>query len=188
MVLAIHAAGGHDVGPYCDSLVTDPPYGLGIAANPFRQKYEAQGLDDKPADSETIDHLRSLSTYQIIWGGNYFNLPPSQCFLIWDKVQPETFSSSICEKAWTNLRKPAKLFCRHVVSYVKEHPTEKPIELMNWCIAQLPECRLVLDPFAGSGTTIYAAKQLGKSAIGIEIEEKYCEIAAKRLSQEVFQF
>lgn len=169
-----------------DITVTDPPYGIGIAANPVRQKHVKRDWDNAPPADDVFGFLRFISKYQVFWGGNYFDLPPAQCFLVWDKVQPENFSLAMCEQAWTNFGKPAKMFRRHVVSFDKQHPTQKPIELMKWCIATAPEeCRSVLDPFAGSGTTLEAAKALGLTAVGIEIEERYCEIAAERLSQEV---
>ena len=91
----------------------------------------------------------------------------------------------MCEQAWTTLKGPAKIFARHVVSYHKDHPTQKPLELMHWCLNFAPNASTILDPFMGSGTTLRAAKDLGRKAIGIEIEERYCEIAAKRLAQGV---
>jgi site-specific DNA-methyltransferase (adenine-specific) len=186
-ILAIHLAAGHDVEPHSRCVLTDPPYGLGIAAHPFRQKYEVSDWDDEPMDAETTNFLLRFGTEQIIWGGNFFPLPPAQCFLVWDKCQPEEFSSSMCEQAWSSIKSPAKLFRFPVLGYQKFHPTQKPVELMRWCLKFSSQAE-VLDPFMGSGTTLIAAKDMGKSAIGIEIEEKYCEIAAKRLSQEVFDF
>lgn len=144
--------------------------------------------DSSPPTRETLNLVNSMAPFSIIWGGNYFPLLPCQCFLVWDKVQPEMFSTSMVEMAWTNLGGPAKLFRRRVIGYHKEHPTEKPIELMRWCLSFAPEAQTILDPFMGSGTTLRAAKDLGRKAIGIEIEERYCEIAANRLRQSVLQF
>lgn len=129
-----------------------------------------------------------MGKMRLCGGGNYFNLPGHQRFLIWDKVQPEDFSSAMCEYAWTSLIGPAKLFRRRVVGYCKEHPTQKPLELMHWCLNFVPNAQTILDPFMGSGTTLRAAKDLGRKAIGIEIEEKYCEIAVKRLAQGVLKY
>jgi DNA modification methylase len=171
--------------PKVDLVLTDPPYGIGIANNPFRQKYEKQCWDDCCPSDYLIQQCREKGQKQIIWGGNYFNLPPTQCFLIWDKVQPQDFSSSMCEFAWTNLKQPAKMFQKRVVQVEKFHPTTKSIGLFLWCIEQAGNVHTILDPFMGSGTTLVAAKQLGRKAIGIEIEEKYCEIAVKRLGQGV---
>lgn len=165
--------------PKVDLVVTDPPYGIGIANNPFRQKHEKSDWDDSPCSQEIITAMRGKSTHQIIWGGNYFGLPASQGFLVWDKLQPQDFSSSMCEMAWWSHQHPAKCFRKSVTSYSKQHPTQKPLELMSWCI-QFHE-GTILDPFLGSGTTLVACKELNRNGIGIEINEKYCEIAKKRL-------
>lgn len=167
--------------PKVDAVVTDPPYGIGIASNPVRQKHQRMGWDAAPLELNTFEMMRSRSAHQIVWGGNYFGLPPSQGFLVWDKVQPEEFSLAMCEQAWCSVQAPAKLFKRHVVSYSKEHPTQKPVELMQWCIERLPASRTILDPFMGSGTTGVAAVKLGRKFIGIEIDESYFSIACRRI-------
>lgn len=171
--------------PKVDLVVTDPPYGIGIASNPFRQKHEKQDWDEKPVSVEHLNMMRSVSKHQVIWGGNYFEtLFPAQGFLIWDKGQPEDFSSAMCELAWMSKKSPAKMFKKWVVSYEKQHPTQKPTTLMKWCVQQFTNGdtpNSILDPFMGSGTTLVACKELGKNGIGIEINEKYCAIAKKRL-------
>jgi site-specific DNA-methyltransferase (adenine-specific) len=187
--ITIYHADCRDVLPQlgrADLLLTDPPYGIGLAGNPFRQRFARAQWDEEPVNEALLNACIEQSKYAIVWGGNYFGLPAHQRFLVWDKVQPEDFSSAMCEQAWTNIDGPAKLFRRHVVSYEKWHPTQKPIELMRWCIGIAPDdVDLVLDPFMGAGTTIRAAKDLGKRAIGIEIEERYCEVAVERLRQGV---
>ena len=100
---------------------------------------------------------------------------------MWDKVQPQDFSSAMCEMAWVSIQKPAKIFKRHVVTYKKYHPTTKPKELMLWCLDKNKKYNLNLDPFLGSGTTAVACKELNRNFIGIEINKEYCEIAKKRL-------
>ena len=167
--------------PKVDCVITDPPYGIGIAANPFRQKYEAMKWDDAAASADRIAACIGAGEACLIWGGNYFDLPATQGFIVWDKVQPEDFSSSMCEYAWSNLAKPAKLFKRHVVSFEKHHPTTKPIELMEFCIKWMGNPATILDPFMGSGTTGVAAMQLGRKFIGIEIEPKYFAVASERI-------
>ncbi len=165
-----------------DLVLTDPPYGIEIANNPFRQKFEKQDWDNSTPSLEYFDEIFRVSKNQIIWGGNYFELPPSQCFYVWDKVQPENFSSSMCEMAWVSKQSPAKLFKQRVVSIQKWHPTTKPIELMKWCLSFFPEAQTILDPFMGSGTTAIACKQLKRDFIGIEISKDYCKISEDRLS------
>ena len=167
--------------PKVDAVITDPPYGIGIAANPVRQAHEKLDWDSSVPDSCVINSVVSAGELAIVWGGNYFALPPSQCFYVWDKVQPQDFSLAMCEQAWTNKKGPAKLYRQSVLSYRKEHPTQKPIELMKWCIEQAGIPQTILDPFMGSGTTGVAAVQMGRQFIGIEREPKYFDIACKRI-------
>jgi DNA modification methylase len=200
-----------------DLLLTDPPYGIGEAAgaNKSRNKpfgkslphntrnriipardYGVADWDDKTPADWLFGLMRESATWQIIFGGNYFPLPPSRCWLVWDKDNSGDFAD--CELAWTNLDKAVRkirwrwngMLQEHMDDKeVRVHPTQKPEAVMRWAIKQAPESvQSVLDPFLGSGTSLVAAKALGKSGIGIEREEKYCEIAAKRLSQEVFSF
>jgi DNA modification methylase len=171
--------------PTFDLLLTDPPYGIGIAANPVRQAHEVSDWDNARPDRALLGLCLSMASHQIVWGGNYFGFPASQCFLVWDKGQPQEFSLAMCEQAWTNLKMPAKMFRKRVTSYRKQHPTEKPVELLAWCVALVPSAQTIFDPFAGSGSTGEAAMRLGKAAVLVEREERYCEIAAKRLEQEV---
>lgn len=164
-----------------DAVVTDPPYGIGIAANPVRQKHERANWDAAPPDDAVFAMLLDAAPMHVIWGGNYFNLPPKQCFFVWDKGQPENFSLAMCEQAWVSRKGPAKLYRRSVLSYEKEHPTQKPVDLMEWCIRQIGSPDTILDPFMGSGTTGVAAARLGRKFIGIEIDEKYFQIACRRI-------
>lgn len=192
-----------------DLLLTDPPYGIsaekgqqsranrrgGRALAPSRD-YGAGDWDSRPA-SEAIALARRLSRWQVIFGGNYYDLPPARCWLVWDKENGENDYAD-CELVWTNLHKPVrKLTYRwHGMltepGCVKEdrwHPTQKPEAVMRWALIQAPQdVKTVIDPFMGSGTTLVACKRLGRTAVGIEREEKYCEIAAKRLAQEALPF
>ncbi len=170
-----------------DAVITDPPYGIGIAKNPVRQMHEKMDWDAAVPDTSLIDACIACGDIALLWGGNYFELPPSQCFFVWDKMQPQEFSLAMCEQAWTNKKGPAKIYKQSVLSYRKEHPTQKPVELMAWCIEQLGNPQTILDPFMGSGTTGVAAIQLGRSFIGIEREPKYFDIACQRIEQAVAQ-
>lgn len=170
--------------PRLDLLLTDPPYGIGIAANPVRQKHQKQDWDDLCPPRYLVEMAVESARFAIVWGGNYFGLPASRKFLVWDKQQPADFSLAQCEQAWCSWDGNAKTYTKRVIGYAKVHPTQKPEGLMQWCIGQAPEkVETIIDPFMGSGTTLVAAKLEGRQAVGIEINEKYCEAAAKRLEQ-----
>jgi len=170
-----------------DAAITDPPSGSSIAKNPVRQMHEKMDWDASVPETSLIDACIACGDIALLWGGNYFDLPPSQCFFVWDKMQPQEFSLAMCEQAWTNKKGPAKIYKQSVLSYRKEHPTQKPVELMAWCIEQLGKPQTILDPFMGSGTTGVAAIQLGCKFIGIEREPKYFDIACTRIEQAVAQ-
>lgn len=116
----------------------------------------------------------------IIWGGNYFDLPASRCWLAWDKLNAVPTMADL-ELAWTNLDRPAKRIRLPVGKHEWGHPTEKPLALMEWCLGFLPVSHVVFDPFLGSGTTLVACANLGRRGIGIEIDEKYFDIACRRI-------
>jgi site-specific DNA-methyltransferase (adenine-specific)/modification methylase len=164
-----------------DAVVTDPPYGIGISKNPVRQKHEKMDWDESTPTNDLMSIVLQSANHAIVWGGNYFELPPSQGFFIWDKLQPENFSLAMVEMAWTNIKTPAKMFRQSVTSYSKEHPTQKPVNLMEWCISYCKDTETVIDPFMGSGTTGVACVNMKKQFIGIEREQKYFDIACKRI-------
>ncbi len=165
-------------GQKAELLLTDPPYGIGISANPVRQKHQKKDWDAQPIDDQTLAFFNSITTASIIWGGNYFGLPPAQCFYVWDKKQPEDFSLAMCELAWTNIPGPAKIFRLSVTSYKKDHPTQKPVELLEWCLAKAKG--IVLDPFGGSGSTLVACERQHRHARLIELDPAYCDVIVKR--------
>lgn len=186
-----------------DLLLCDPPYGLGkigrkssTSSHGGRKAYDFEDWDLVRPGKETFDLMFDKSSEQIIWGANYFSdyLPPSMGWLVWDKGQ--NIDQSDCELAFTSYDKPLRRIILNRVALMIDgttHPTQKPLKLMTWCILQADknsgqQISSILDPFMGSGTTLRAAKDLGRKAIGIEISEKYCEIAAKRLRQEVLDF
>lgn len=181
--------------PKVDLVLTDPPYGIGASAGTGKYGREKWSDSDMKWDESTIDSSLlflaiDLSEVQIIWGMNYFNLPQTRKYFVWDKgagFKCRDFAE--CELAWCSWDGNAEIYARDPLAardYVgKQHPTMKPVELFKWCIQKAPIAETILDPFMGSGTTLRAAKDLGRKCIGIELEEKYCEIAAKRLAQEV---
>ena len=103
--------------------------------------------------------------------------------MVWDKKQPENFSLAMCELAWWSKDTNAKIFKKSVLSYEKQHPTQKPVELMKWCLGFLPDAQTILDPFIGSGTTGVACAKLGRKFIGIELDEDYFNIACERITK-----
>ncbi len=188
--------------PKVDLVLTDPPYGVkmsegfggfgGFGEPIARRQYPDQWDTCRPGET-TFRSILAKSQKAIIFGGNFFAdiLPASTHWLVWDKLNTmPTFGD--CELAWTNIdRKSVK---KKVVEWngllgkerERYHPTQKPIELMIWCIETYSkEGDTILDPFAGSGTTAVAAKATGRTCLLIEAEEKYCEIAVKRLAQAV---
>jgi len=175
-----------------DLVLTDPPYGIGSLMQGGTDTGHWGALSQvNPWDMETpsLDLILEMPAILIIWGGNYFDLPPCRGVLAWRKLNAVPTQADF-EMAWTTLDMPAKMFSHNSGAAMDRHghPTEKPTGLMRWCMGFAPDAQTVLDPFMGSGTTLRAAKDLGRKAIGIELEEKYCEIAVKRLQQEVFDF
>jgi DNA modification methylase len=178
-----------------DLLLTDPPYGINADRDRNCAKngwvdYGSTGWDAAPASDEDIEKLHKLAKVEVVWGGNYFVLPPSMGWLVWDKGQRD-FSLADGELAWTNRKLALRIFTMSrslALQDGKQHPTQKPLALMKWCISLVPSAKTLVDPYAGSGTSLVAAKHMGLKATGVEREERYCEIIAKRLSQEVMDF
>lgn len=165
-----------------DLVLTDPPYGIKISSNPFRQKHIKKEWDNFTPTKEYFDEIFRISKHQVIWGGNYFELPPCRGFFIWDKKQSEKFSSAMCEYAWSSRKAPAKIFRKHASAFPKFHPTTKPLDMMEWLLKWFPDAQTVIDPFMGSGTTGVACKNLNRNFIGIEKEKSYYDIAVTRIN------
>ena len=189
-----------------DAVITDPPYGIGAdkgkkGSIPFKggKAYEMayhpeNQWDNERPPSEVIKAVVNAGTSAILWGGNYFAdyLTAQGRWLWWDKCQTMP-SYGDGELAWTNLPQttPKKFTLANNKIFAdrteRHHPTQKPLELMLWCIGFLPAARVILDPFMGGGTTGVAAVQLGRAFIGIEREERYFQIACERISNAVAQ-
>lgn len=182
-----------------DAVVTDPPYGIGEShkKNLSRHKlsectvYAGGDFDHQPASAEQIEAIRSLSDKQIIWGGNYFDLPPSKCWLVWDK-QNGASDFADCELAWTNMNRAVRRIYWQWSGMIRKgeargvkrvHLTQKPLEVMEWCLGFLPDAKTILDPFMGSGTTLVACQRMGRAGTGIELDPDYFAIACKRVDE-----
>ncbi len=164
-------------------------------------RHEAIEGDDEPFDPAML--LNFTSKEYVLWGANWYanRLPDSGGWWVWDKrngqrdVSEADWPMSEGELAWTNIGKGVRIFRHTWFGLIRDserrkhfHPHQKPTALMKWCIENSKTTGLILDPYTGSGPVLEGAKALGRPAIGIELVEKYCEIAAKRLSQEVFDF
>ena len=182
--------------PGCDLILTDPPYGIGADRQRNSQKdgwvdYGAEGWDKERPASWLFGLMQEKAKECVIWGGNYFAdlLPPSMRWLVWDKGQ-RNFSLADCEFAWSSQQLAARVLTLPRVEALKdgkEHPTQKPVRLMAWCLDMHPKAKTVCDPFMGTGTTGVACVQSGRRFIGIERERHYFEIACRRIEQAATQ-
>jgi len=180
-----------------DAVITDPPYGIGEAAGKNKSRgnlavakdYGHDEWDNAPPEKELIDAIVGAGDTAILWGGNFFEVKPASCWLVWDKENgANDFADA--ELAWTNLPKAVRLIRYRWNGMLRannelrgDHPTQKPLGVMRWCIEQAGSPYTILDPFMGSGTTGVAAVQMGRSFIGIEREPKYFDIACERIER-----
>lgn len=183
--------------PDVDIVLTDPPFGIGFAAQPTKWQRRA-GKEPETWDNATIDDvvlkLPELGKKVVIWGGNYYPLPCSRGWLCWNKPDSPP-SMGDFELAWTNQDQIARLITHSIAATNRErlgHATQKPLAVFRWSLkmitAELHTGGTLFDPFMGVGTALRAAKEFGLKAIGIDISEENCAKAAKRMSQEVMSF
>jgi site-specific DNA-methyltransferase (adenine-specific)/modification methylase len=169
-----------------DAVITDPPYGLGDRMQGgtwgAAAKYSDMRQWDQSAPQDVIDTLIEMHLPMVIWGGNYFAVPASRCWLSWSKIKSLPTMAAL-ELAWTNIDRPAKEMRLPVGVHDSGHPTQKPVALMEWCLGFVPDARTILDPFCGSGTTGVACARLGRSFIGIECDPGYFDIACRRIEE-----
>lgn len=180
--------------PKVDAVVTDPPYGIAHTwkggkghgwGKADSDKAVRNAWDGAAPDVELLKALIEKAKEVVFWGGNYFDLPTSRGWLVWNKPE-RGFTLAEAELAWTNIDTVIRVFDGNRSDLGREHPTQKPLELMKWCLQRL-KGQTILDPFMGSGTTGVAAVKLGRSFIGIEIEPKYFDIACRRISDALKQ-
>ena len=167
-----------------DAVITDPPYGLGakLQGGTWGATPELLVWDQKPPDVSFLLRLVDLSPIAVFWGGNYYGLPPTRCWLVWDK-QNAVPTMADCELAWTSLDANTKRMSRPVGRVENGHPSEKPLDLMAWTLRTVKASGTVFDPYMGSGTTGVACVNAGLPFIGIEREPKYFDIACRRIEQ-----
>lgn len=173
--------------PKHDLLLTDPPYGIAVTDKRRAGIVEAWDID---CPHDLVLMAVEGAERSIVFGGNYFRLPPSRGWLVWDKMISDGLNLAHAELAWTNLDRGVRLK-RHMWSgpfregneQRNGHPTQKPIDVMRWCLTHADESHTVLDPFMGSGTTGVACAQMGKAFTGIERERRYFDIACERIAR-----
>ena len=171
-----------------DLAIVDPPYGIGDkfkGGKTGKMNFnEIVNKDwDKVPSDEYFAELQRVSKNQIIWGGNYFNLPPTRCFIVWDKIISEDFSLAMAELAWTSFDKLAKIYKLQVPKNGKIHPTQKPVKLYDWLLHNYAKPNdLILDTHLGSGSSRIAAYKGGFNFVGFEIDKEYYEKQEKRFN------
>ncbi len=178
--------------PRFDLVLTDPPYGIGFAAQPtdYQRKngMKPAAWDNAPAPDWLMGLMREKADRLIGWGGNYYSLPPTRGWLAWRKPDAPPSMADL-ELAWTSMDMNAKVFEKSVKSSSLErygndsHPTAKPAALVHWCLSFAPGAATVCDPFMGSGTTGVACAEQSKAFTGIERERKYFDIACERIAR-----
>ena len=168
-----------------DAVITDPPYGIGITKSPriSLSRGFSGDWDDKPASANHIDMMLAFDVPSVIFGGNYFRLPPSRGWIVWDKKNDgRDFAEA--ELAWTNVDGVVRVFRKRPQNMDggKVHPTQKPVSLMEWVLLKFTKKGdTILDPFMGSGSTGVACVRTGRNFIGIEKDPEYFAIAEKRI-------
>jgi DNA modification methylase len=178
---------------HVDAIITDPPYGINAGKmNMGGARTSRMDKIDWDREKVNLAPFLEMDKPMIVWGGNYYALPIKKGWLVWDKgngFKGRSFSE--CELAWSNLPINSKTYLYAPLEKGdyknKEHPTQKPLTIMNWCLFFIPEAKTVLDPFMGSGTTGVACVYQNKRFIGIEKEERYFNIAVERIKQAVSQ-
>jgi DNA modification methylase len=183
-----------------DALVTDPPYGIGklmsgVGGTSYDWGVALKKMKDwdTHAPHDLVNAARAQCEHAVIWGGNYFDLPPSRMYLVWAKgagMYRRDFAE--CEQAWCSWDASPRLIEfapeTHAGKIKKQHPTQKPLRLMHWCIDKLPKgCKTIFDPFMGSGTTGIAALAAGMEFVGVERDPEYFEVACSRIRESLRQ-
>lgn len=178
---------------YFDLAIVDPPYGIKINNNIGRRRgdkksdYPKAYWDSSTPDREYFKELFRVSKNQIIWGGNYFELPPCKCFLIWRKPQmSEKVSFAMCEYAWTTLKGTSKEWIGMSNEKNRIHATQKPVALYEWILNRYAkEGDIILDTHVGSASSLIACHRTNHKYVGFELDEHYYSISKERLEKEI---
>jgi site-specific DNA-methyltransferase (adenine-specific) len=172
-----------------DLAIVDPPYGIGMDGGKRQySEYERKNWDTAIPDKKYFSELFRVSEHQIIWGGNYFGLPPFKCFLIWDKtLHGNTYADG--EMAWTSFNKVARIFPLNICfNRDRIHPTQKPVALYKWILKNYAKPGdKILDTHGGSGSICIACHDLGYDLTWMELDPDYYEAAVKRYKNHAAQ-
>ena len=185
-----------------DLAIVDPPYGIDLAnmnmgagkskkASKIKnRKWVAKDWDKSTPTKEYFDNLIRVSKHQIIWGGNYFELPPCPHYIIWDKEIPEGLSFADCEMAWTSYNKAPRMF-RYSAYRDKDgkiHPTQKPVKLYEWLLHNYAkQGDTIIDTHLGSGSIAMACHNKGYDLMAYEIDKDYFTATSKRIKDHIAQ-
>ena len=173
-----------------DAVVTDPPYGIADKwqggsghgwGKASQQTAKRNKWDAEPLGLAECEAILSRAKSAVIWGGNYFPLPPARCWLVWNKPE-RGFTLAEAELAWTNLDTVVRVVDAPRSEPGRVHPTQKPVRVMEFSIEKA-RAKSVLDPFMGSGTTLVACQRLGRMGTGVEIDPEYFEVACRRVDE-----
>jgi site-specific DNA-methyltransferase (adenine-specific) len=192
---------------YFDLAIVDPPYGIGYSDIIGKKKKEhgwkerkSKQWDLNAPSFEYFIELFRVSKNQIIWGGNYFDLKPTRCFLIWDKIQ--RINQADCELAWTSFSSSARIFqyargndsgfapkLKEIEKpFANIHPTQKPVALYKWLLQNYAkQGDKILDTHLGSGSSRIAAYEMGFDFTGFELDKEYFEAQEKRYKAHIAQ-
>lgn len=178
---------------FFDLAIVDPPYGIGVnqmnMGGRKTVKPDSRKWDCEIPSSEYFNELSRVSKNQIVWGGNYFNMPASKCFIIWDKGETmygRDFSE--CEQAWSSFNKPARMFKMSPNQLDRIHPTQKPIQLYKWLLTNYAKPGdKILDTHLGSGSSRIAAYNMGFDFWGTELDPDYFASMEKRFKEQTAQ-
>jgi len=180
---------------YFDLAIVDPPYSIDVNMNMGRRKgmgkkHVVKNWDNQPPTAEYFKELFRVCDNVIIWGGNYFDLPPTKSFIIWDKMTPFELSFAMCEYAWTSFNCVAKIVRIPIQTDNSNriHPTQKSVQLYKWLLDKYAKPNdKILDTHLGSMSIAIACHDYGFELVGCELDKEYYDKGIERVKNHVNQ-